>query len=215
MRFTAPNAGGGLERTGGSVVAGTADPNEIVLSARRGVMAVPAEPATEQEPLRIVMTGLDKNIDNFAREAAHEKLAKKVEGGGLVRRMARSVWSNITREYQVVKATQEARQEIIENKNLRHHHGESDQSWRDATVRRWGSEYAEHLIHEEAGETFHKLGAEEAAADPNVERIRTDSLDALREYALGEIADESSLELTIEQLQQEWKEAGISQDYIG
>lgn len=213
IHFTAPNAGGSLERTGGAVVAGTADPNEIVLSARRELVS--PEPPVDHEPLRIVMTSLDKNIDNFAREAAHEKLSKKQEGDGLVKRMAKSIWSNITREYQVVKATQDARQEIIENKNLRHHHGESDLSWRDATVRRWGSDYAEHLIHEDAGESFARLNAEKAATDPNVERIRTDSLDALREYALGEIADEASLELTIEQLQQEWKEAGISQEYIG
>jgi len=169
------------------------------------------EPETG-DPLRIVLTSLDQNVDSFAREAAQEKLAKKHEGP-LWKRIAKSAWSNITREYQLVKATREARQEIIENDNLLHHQGKSDQRWRESTVDRYGSEYGEQLIHE--GETFNKLNAPEAARDPKAERIRNDVQDVMRQVARGEVADDDSLQLLIDRMTEAWKEEDISQDYIG
>ena len=190
------------ETSTGNVIPGTPPP-EIGIE-------IP-EPETG-DPLRIVLTSLDQNVDAFAREAAQEKLAKKHEGP-LWKRIAKSAWHNITREYQLVKATREARQEIIENDNLLHHQGKSDQRWRESTVDRYGSEYGEQLIHE--GETFNKLNAPEAATDPKAERIRNDVQDVMRQVARGEVADDDSLQLLIDRMTEQWKDEGISQDYIG
>ncbi|HKX24014.1 MAG TPA: hypothetical protein VJM46_02155, partial [Candidatus Saccharimonadales bacterium] len=38
------------------------------------------EASADSDPLRVVLTSLDQNVDAFAREAAHEKMAKKHEG---------------------------------------------------------------------------------------------------------------------------------------
>jgi hypothetical protein len=182
-----------------------------VAGSQEAGIAVPEIKAND-DPLRIVLTSLDQNIDAFAREAAHEKLAVQHEGP-LWKRMVKSVWGNLSREYQVVKATNEARDEIRENENLLHHQGKSDAKWREAVVGRYGSEYAEHLIHE--GETFHNLNTPEAQQDPNAQRIRGDTLDLLRRYAKGEILDEVSLELMQGRMVEGWRDEGISQQFIG
>ena len=166
----------------------------------------------DDEAIRIVLTSLDQNVDAFAREAAHERVAKKHEGP-LWKRTVKSIWGNLTREYQLVKATQEARQEIRENENLLHHKGMSDEKWREAVVDRYGSEYAEHLIHE--GETFHKLEEAEAAGNDNAGRIRKDTLDLMRQYAKGDIADDASLQMMQDQMIESWREEGISREFIG
>jgi hypothetical protein len=173
-------------------------------------------PANADQPLRVVLTGLDKNLDSFAREAAHEKQTKHHEGP-LWKRMAKSVWSVATREYQIVKDTKASREDILKHDNFRHHKGESDKAWRQGVIIRYSSDYAEHLVHQEAGETFQKLGAAEAKDDPNAQQIREDTLDLLRQYAqdtTGSV-DEASLELMIERMVQTWRQAGISQQYIG
>lgn len=180
------------------------------LAPPEGGIPVP-ESGTGQDPLRVVLTSLDQNVDSFAREAAHEKLSKKHEGG-FWKRMAKSVWHNLTREYQVVKATREARQEILENENLLHHHGKSDEQWREATIMRYGSDYANHLTDE--GESLHKLGPE-AMDDPNTQKIRSDVQDIMREVAMGKVVDDDSLQMMVDRAVEGWREKGISQDYIG
>lgn len=185
---------------------------------------VPAIPTPEQgipvpdvkvndDPIRIVLTSLDQNVDAFAREAAHEKLSKKAEKGPLWKRTAKSVWDNLTREYQIVKATGEARQDILAHQNLRHHQGKSDAQWREDTVMRYSSDYGEKLIRE--GETFHRLGSAEAASDPKAIRIREDITDLLRQRAKGEIIDDDSFEMMLDRTMEAWKAEGISQDFIG
>lgn len=168
------------------------------------------------EPIRIVLASLDNNTEQFAREAAHEeRAAQEKQKRPFFRRFARSVWHTLTSEYQITKATQEKHKAILENRNLRHHHGESDDQWRAATVRRYVSNYAEHLVHEERGETYHKLGEDEALKDPQANRIREDVFDVVKQYARGDIADKDSLEAVIDRLNEEWREAGVSQQYIG
>jgi hypothetical protein len=174
-------------------------------------IAIP-EAQTGVDPLRVVLTSLDQNVDAFAREAAHEKLSKKHEGG-FWKRIAKSAWHNITREYQVVKETDKARQEILENNNLLHHQGKSDEQWREATKMRYSSEFGEHLMHE--GETFHKLNSPEAPKDPKAERITADVQDLHRRVAKGEFADDDSLRMEIDRMTQAWNAEKISQDYIG
>lgn len=168
--------------------------------------------AQAADPLRVVLTSLDQNVDAFAREAAHEELSKKHEGP-FWKRIAKSAWHNITREYQVVKATKKAREAIVENENLLHHQGKSDEGWREATIDRYGSEYGEHLIHE--GETFHKLSAPEAVRDPKAERIRSDIQDVMRQVARGEVADDESLRMIVDRMTEVWRQENVSQDYIG
>lgn len=170
------------------------------------------EASADSDPLRVVLASLDQNVDAFAREAAHEKLAKKHEGG-FWKRMAKSAWQSMTREYKLVEATEEARAEIHENENLLHHHGKSDAKWREAVVNRYGSEYAEHLIHE--GESFKVLNAEEAAKDPKAERIFNDIQELMRKVARGEVADDASLEMMEERMAEAWKEDEVSQEFIG
>ena len=177
-----------------------------------GVRLAEADPQT----LRIVLAGLDKNIDQLAREAAHEKLAlEKVRNGPIWKHITKRVWATLTHEYQVVKATVEAREEILKENNLRHHQGKSDVAWREAVVERMGSEFGEKLIHEEAGETYHKLGAEEAENDPKAKRIRNDTLDLVRRYAKGEIIDRPSFDAALDEVTDEWRKDDISQDYLG
>lgn len=186
-----------------------------------GIDDIPSVPLNgENEPsgtdtFRVVMAGLDSNVDQFAREASQEKAARREHRGGFWRRTASKVWYTMTREYQVVKDTVKAREDILTNENLRHHQGKSDESWKQATVRRFSSDFAEQLIHQEAGETFHKLGAAEAAQDSNAQRIREDVVNLLRQYATGDIIDEDNLDAMLKDKRAEWREKDISQDYIG
>lgn len=173
------------------------------------------EAGVNQDPLRVVLASLDQNVDAFAREAAHEKLAKKHEGP-FWKRIAKSVWQNLTREYQLVKATKEAREEIHENENLLHHHGKSDEKWREAVVNRYGSEYAEHLVQD--GESFKVLNAAEAAKDTEKKgagRIFEDVQELMRKVARGEVADDASLEMMEERMAEAWREEGVGQEFIG
>lgn len=211
MPHPSPDGGDLMKSPDGKEVA-VKDPAELV-KRPEGTLAVP-ETASEGDPLRIVLTSLDKNIDNFAREAAHEKLAKKHEGP-FWKKAVMSFWHNVTREYQLVKATQEAREEILKSGNLRHHHGKDDAPWKEATVSRYGSDYGEQLIHADRGETYHKLGAEEAEQDPSAKRIREDMLDSVRRYAKGEIADRASFEMMQDRKAEKWREEGIGKEYIG
>jgi len=169
-------------------------------------------PTVEDKKLRVILASLDQNVESFAREAAHEKLDKKNEGP-IWKRIAKNAWNGLTREYQLVKATQEARKEILENDNLLHHQGKSDENWREATTMRYSSEYGEQLIHE--GETFHKLNSPEAEADPNAQRITSDIQDLHRRAARGEFVDDASLEIEVDRLRESWHDAGISQEYVG
>ncbi len=173
-----------------------------------------AGPHIDHEPIRVVMASLDRNIDPFAREAAHEDLAKKPEGR-LLTKMAKSAWGNLTREYATVKTTDQKRQDIIANNNLLHHHGLSDQKWREATILRYGSEFSDDLVSEEAGETLFRFGAAEAATDPNIHAMRSDMIGHLRRYATGEIVDAASLEASMSKRVDAWRDLGISQKYIG
>src|SRR6266702_1749188 len=170
------------------------------------------EPELNNEPLRIVLTSLDKNIDAFAREEAHERLSKKPEGP-LWKRMVKGVWDNLSHEYQVVRETQKARQEIQSSGNLLHHHDKSDSAWREATVNRYASEYGEQLVRE--GETFHRLGQVEAVADPQAQRIRGDVFGTVRGIVKGEIPDEESLEDVQRRTNHEWNRDKVAQGYIG
>ena len=166
------------------------------------------------EAIRIALTSFDQNADTFAREAAHEKMSKKFEGR-FWKRIAQSAWHNMSREYQLVKATREARQDILENNNLRHHQGNdvNDTAWREATVERYGSEYGEALIHD--GETFHKLSSPETARDPKAERINNDIKDVMRQVARGGVGDNDDLQMIIDRMTEAWRTENISQDYIG
>jgi len=185
----------------------TADPNQ--------------QPDPNQEKLddiRIVLTSLDSNVDSFAREAAHNKLAADREKGSLWKRMTRGVWNTMMREHVVVKATHEARDEILESGNLRYHKGidENDKKWREDTVRRYSSEYAEHLIHDEAGETFHKFDKNEAEAAENVhvKQMRDEALELVRQFARGDITSKDDLEAMQDRMFEEWREKGVGQEYI-
>lgn len=173
------------------------------------------EAGIDQDPMRVVLASLDQNVDAFAREAAHEKLAQKVEGP-FWKRMAKSVWKNLTREYQVVKATEEARQEIHENENLLHHHDKSDAKWREAVVKRYGSEYAEHLMHD--GESFKVLNAAEAEKDVEKKgagRVFGDIQELMGKVARGEVVDDASLEMMEERMVEKWRDEGVGQEFIG
>ena len=227
----APGGGGGtagasgeINGDGGTGTSGTAldvidrpptlpeRPNLVPGNAPpEGDVPVP-ESGTGTEPMRIVMASLDKNVDPFAREAAHEKLSQQNKGP-FWKRVAKSMWQNISREYQTVKGTIQAREEILENKNLLHHKGLSDEKWREATIDRYGSEMAEHLMSE--GETLHKLSSPEAAKDKNAQRINADVQEFMRKSARGEFTDQESADMYAENMQQKWHEEGISQDYIG
>lgn len=168
--------------------------------------------SVDDDPLKIVLTGLDNNVDLFAKEAAHEALSEQAEGG-FFKRFAKNVWNNITHEYRVVKQTQNAREEIHASGNLLHHHGKSDQKWREAVVTRYSSEYGESLLRE--GETFHNLNSPEMADDPNAQRIREDILDLVRRYARGDIIDAASLEEGHTRNVEQWRQDGVSQEFIG
>src|SRR6185503_20213234 len=176
---------------------------------------IPDDPelAAKVVAVRVVLASLDNSVDQFAREAGHEKLAVR-EKAPFLKKFARSVWHTLTREYQVVKATKEAREAIIESGNLRHHQGESDEKWREAVKKRYGSEFAEHLIHEENGETLHKLSSPEAATDPDAKRINDDIKEIMRERAKGNIKSKEDLDMMLERKAEEWAAAGISQKYI-
>ncbi len=167
----------------------------------------------KDDPLRVVIASLDKNVDAFAREAAHEKLKKKKHEGPLWKKMVKSAWSNLRNEYEVVTETQSARADILENKNLFHHQGGDDQEARRATTMRMGSEYAEQMLHE--GETFHKLHEPEAQEDPNAQRIKGDIKDFYRRFARGEYMDDESARMDLDRMFQGWHDENISQGYIG
>ena len=169
----------------------------------------------DAEPLRIVLANLESNVDPLSREAAHNELAKNDDAESpRWRRFVKSVWHTMTREYQVVKQTNEKRDEILKSGNLFHHHGKSDELQRAAVVKRYSSEYGDKLIHEEAGETFVKLGAEEAKNDPAVAEIRSDILKLVEDFAKGDL-DEESFEPAQDRMFEKWKEGGIAQQYIG
>lgn len=197
---------------GGGAGTGTAEHPDDTHEPTPGEGVPTPEASADSDPLRVVLASLDQNVDAFAREAAHEKLAKKHEGG-FWKRIAKSAWQGMTREYKLVEATEEARAEIHENENLLHHHGKSDAKWREAVVNRYGSEYAEHLIHE--GESFKVLNAEEAAKDPKAERIFNDIQELMRKVARGEVADDASLDMMEERMAEAWKEDEVSQEFIG
>jgi hypothetical protein len=217
-RSAAPNhSGGSYAGSGVATLERTATHTATATETASGGSAPPEISVSTMEaeatdPLRIVLTSLDQNVDAFAREAAHEKLNEKIEGPWW-KRIAKSAWRNITREVQLVNATQEAREEIIQNENLLHHRGKSDEKWREATVDRWGSEYGEQLVHD--GETFHKLNTPEAQKDPKAERIRGDIQDVMREVAQGKVSDDSSLDMMLERKFEDWNRENISQEYIG
>lgn len=204
------------ERAGGGVglldrVDDSDSSSETDIASPESTLATP-ESSVDSDPLRVVLTGLDQNVDAFAREAAHEELSKKIEGP-FWKRIATSAWQNLTREYQVVKHTNEKRQEILENENLLHHHGKSDARWREEVMDRYGSEYAEQMIHE--GETFHKLNEAEAQTNPNAERIRSDIQNLMRKVARGEVSDDASLKMMEDRMAEAWRDEHISQDFIG
>jgi hypothetical protein len=197
---------------GGGAGTGTAEHPDDIHEPTPGEGVPTPEASADSDPLRVVLASMDQNVDAFAREAAHEKMAKKHEGP-FWKRMAKSVWQNLTREYQIVKATEQARDEIHENENLLHHHGKSDEKWREAVVNRYGSEYAEHLVHE--GESLRILNAAEAAKDPKAERIFNDIQELMRKVARGEVADDASLDMMEARMAESWKEDEISQEFIG
>lgn len=168
----------------------------------------------EAEPLRIVMANLEGNVGKFSREATHNELQKTDEGSPRWRRFAKSVWHTMTRPYQIVKTMGEKRQDILESGNLFHHHGKSDERQREAVVKRYSSKYGEKLIHEEAGETFVKLGAKEAANDDDALEIRGDVLKLVEDFAKGDLK-EDSFEQTQKDMFNRWLKRGIGQQYIG
>lgn len=195
-----------------SVEAPTAPPPSAEAGLDTSAAPEPKTDKADDERLRIVVAGLDQNIDAFAREAAHEELSENPKGPRW-KRMVTSVWNNLSHEYQVVRATQRKREEIQESGNLLHHHGKSDKQWREATADRYASEYGEQLTRE--GETFHRLSEAEAATDERAQRIRTDVLDMVRGVANGDIIDEESLEEQMARTTQEWKKDGVGEDFVG
>lgn len=177
-----------------------------------GMSAEHTPKKVDDEPLKIVLTGLDSNVDLFAKEAAHEALSEQPEAESF-KRFVKNVWNNITHEYRAVKQTQAAREEIYASGNLLHHHGKSDQKWREAVVTRYSSEYGESLLRE--GETFHNLNSPEMAGNHNAQRIRDDILNRVRQYARGDIMDPASLEEAHGRDREEWAKDDISQEFIG
>jgi hypothetical protein len=167
------------------------------------------------QPIKVVLAGLDKSAEQFAREAAHEKLAKQERKGPLFKRIVKSVWHTMTREYQLVKETQKAKADIEENNNLRHHQGKDDTKWREDTTRRFASEYGEAMIHADAGETYHNLSDPEKAEDKNIKRMRENIENLLARYARGDIPDRANFDKAAEEMQEAWRKENISQDYIG
>lgn len=188
-----------------------------VLGPEAGPRPISAEKKkVNDEPLRIVLTSLDQNVDAFAREAAHKELKKK-EGGPFWKRMAKSAWKELSHESQVVKMTAQKRAEIFDptkgNGNLLHHQGKSDKEMRQAVVERYGSEYGEHLIHE--GETYHNLNKAESEGNEGVKQIRQDLQEILRDIAMGRVVDDESAQMMLNEKVQGWKESKISQQFIG
>ena len=169
---------------------------------------------TQLDTIRIGLASLDSNVDAFAREAAHEELAEDKKKGPRLKRFAKSVWQTMMREHVVVKKTQQKREEILESGNLRVHQGESDQQWYQDVSRRYTSEFAEHLIHEEAGETFHKLSDAEQQNNPEALRIRTEINEFLAGYAKGDI-DDPSVEPYLDRMFEEWRDEGVGEQFIG
>lgn len=167
------------------------------------------------ETISFVLTNLDNNVDAYAREAAHEELATEAKKGPIWKKVVTGMWRTVMREHRLVKKTAEKREEILQSGNLRHHQGESDMQWREDKMRQYTSEYAEELTNTDAGETFNKFDKSEAEKDPGLKKIREESLDAVCDYARGDIASLDDLKQVVRRLREDWQNDEEAKKHLG
>jgi hypothetical protein len=175
----------------------------------------PSPNQAKLETIRVVLASLDNNLDAFAREGTMSDLANERKQGPIFKRVMRTMWHTMMRERVVTKRNEDNRAEIKDSGNLRHKQGASDAQWREDVVRRYSSEYAEHVIHEEAGETYKKFDKAEAEADPGIKLMREEALDAICDYARGDIATLDDLNLVVERLEEGWRASEDTSKHIG
>lgn len=167
------------------------------------------------DTIRLVLTSLDNNLDAFAAEATMNDLANERKKGPFFKRMARNMWHTMMRGDVVTRANAANRAKLKDAGDLRHLQGKEDAQWREDVVRRYSSDYAEHVIHHEAGETFKKFDKSEAEQDKGIKLMRDQALDAVCAYARGDIATIDDLKMTVEQLEEGWRADAETTKHIG
>jgi hypothetical protein len=146
---------------------------------------------TEQDlVVGIAGTGHDARL--YAKDAGHEKHLSYLEEKSGVRNIARKIWSGVSGGAKRNKLDLESRQEIEANahNNLFMHHGVTDEEWTDMardTITRFTGEY-EHSLDHDAGERGAEISNE---SDPNAVAIKTAVKGLIRDYAEGNLTDES------------------------
>jgi hypothetical protein len=171
--------------------------------------------------LRAVIVGLDKNIRNYAVEAADHSLKEKMGQKGF-KGFLKRVWYSTTAPVYMTRETYKAKREIVENQNLFHHRGKDDADERVAVVNRFVEEYDE-MIHKGAGERrADPISGTSIMPESSPEgEVQAAIHDLIRSYVANEIVDENGIR-TDEAFEQEKRrlinelaQQGIAEDYLG